>query len=413
MIQTFRGTHDHLPEMALRIDHIIKVAQQWAGLYGYDLVQTPIFEYAEVFLRSLGETSDIVSKEMFSFQDRHGETLILRPEGTAGLMRALLSHHLTHQLPQKFFYAGPMFRYERPQKGRARQFHQIGIEFLGESAPTADGEVIAAGWDILGALGLQDKVTLHINSLGDTSSRAHYRQCLIEYFSPFKEDLSPESQERLQKNPLRILDSKDPRDQAFVAKAPQLSDSLNEESKTFFNEVLETLHTLKIPYHVNPHLVRGLDYYSHTIFEFVTDLLGAQGTVLAGGRYDGLSLMMGHKEAIPSLGWAAGLERLEMMMEAPIRIVRPLSLIPIGPEAERYMGELAQSLRHEGLKVMVAHTGNLKARMKYANRINASHVILFGNDELQKECVIVKNLDTGEQHELSLAALVPHIKVLS
>lgn len=413
MLQTFRGTHDHLPDVAVRYDYIIKVAQHWAGLYGYNLVSTPIFEYADVFSRTLGDTSDIVTKEMFVFEDRHGDKLVLRPEGTAGLMRCLLSNGLMHQLPQKYFYAGPMFRYERPQKGRTRQFHQIGVEFMGEASPLSDGEAITLAWDILGALGLKNKVALHINSLGDTESRQAYRGLLVEYFSDFKSELSPDSQERLLKNPLRILDSKDPKDQALVAKAPSLEGSLNNLSKDFFARVLEGLDLLKVPYSINPRLVRGLDYYCHTAFEFVTDTLGAQSTVLAGGRYDRLALMMGHKEPIPSIGWAAGIERLELMLDHPVSVTRPLSLIPIGEAAEKKVLELAHDLRLSNIPVVMAPSGNLKSRMKYANKVNAQAVLILGEDELQKGTAVLKELDNGNQQEIPLSQIKDALKRLS
>jgi histidyl-tRNA synthetase len=413
MLKTFRGTHDHLPDVAARYDFIIRTAQHLADLYGYNLINTPIFEYADVFSRTLGDTSDIVTKEMFTFEDRHGDKLVLRPEGTAGLMRCLLSNGLMHQLPQKYFYQGPMFRYERPQKGRTRQFHQIGVEFMGESSPLSDGEAITLAWDILGALSLQKKVSLHINSLGDTESRQTYRDLLVEYFGDFKEDLSADSQERLLKNPLRILDSKDPRDLEIVARAPSLKDSLNDESKDFFAKVLERLDLLKIPYTVNPRLVRGLDYYCHTAFEFVTDTLGAQSAVLAGGRYDRLALMMGHKEPIPSIGWAAGIERLELMLDQPIEPVRPFSIIPIGEAAEQQALQLSHDFRLSGLKVVMAQSGTLKSRMKYANKVNAKAVIILGDDELEKGVGVLKDLDTGTQQEISLSQLKDTLKGFS
>jgi histidyl-tRNA synthetase len=410
MIQPFRGTYDQLPELALRQQSIVEIARSLACLYGYSLISTPIFEYAEVFSRGLGDTSDVVSKEMFTFNDRHGDTLVLRPEGTAGIMRAVLSNKLAHQLPQKYFYAGPMFRYERPQKGRFRQFHQIGVEFIGESAPGADVEVIALAHNLLERLKVGHKVELQINSLGDQESRQAYRDVLVTYFSDFRHQLSEDSQQRLEKNPLRILDSKDPGDRILVEKAPNLKDYLNGLSQDFLGAVLEGLSTLKIPYVLNPHLVRGLDYYCHTAFEFVTESLGAHNAVLAGGRYDSLAQMMGNKDPIPSIGWAAGIERLNLMMEQEMPTMRPISMIPIGPAAEKEVTGIAQSLRQEAFPVILSHQGNLKSRMKYANRINAKIAILVGDTELEKQTAIVKFLDSGEQEEVSFSQLIQHLK---
>jgi len=410
MTQPFRGTYDQLPELAIRQQHIVDVARFQASLYGYDLVSTPIFEYAEVFSRSLGETSDVVSKEMFVFEDRHGDKLVLRPEGTAGIMRAILSNKLAHHLPQKYFYAGPMFRYERPQKGRYRQFHQIGVEFIGESASGSDVEVIALAHDVLEKLGVGQKVELQINSLGDQESRQAYRDVLVTYFSDLKDHLSEDSQRRLDKNPLRILDSKDEGDRVLVEKAPNLKDYLNGASQDFFGEVLDGLAVLKIPYVLNPHLVRGLDYYCHTAFEFVTDSLGAHSAVLAGGRYDSLAQMMGHKDPIPSIGWASGIERLNLMCEQEAPVTRPVSMILIGPQAETQGLVIAQWLRREGIKVVLSHQGSLKSRMKYANRIHAHQAIILGDTELEKHTAIVKCLDTGAQQEVALSQLINCLK---
>lgn len=400
-MRPFRGTHDYLPNEEEMCQQFIEAARWRAGLHGYRSVSTPIFEYADVFSRSLGDASDIVTKEMFTFKDRHDDTLVLRPEGTAGIMRAVLSNKLTGELPLRYFYAGAMFRYERPQKGRQRQFHQIGIEHIGESAPGADIEVIDAARDFFYSCGLLEKVSLHINSLGDQESRTAYRKALVEYFSDLKDELSAESQIRLEKNPLRILDSKDATDQKLVAAAPTLGSFLNGESQDFFGKVLEGLDDLKINYTLNPHLVRGLDYYCHTAFEFVSGDLGAQSAVLAGGRYDQLSKFLGHREAIPSIGWAAGVERLVLLSgeEEPLDI-RPVSVIPIGPAAEKYAPFLAQEMRLMKTKTVLSHKGSLKSRMKYANKINARCAVIFGDDEMEKKTVIVKDLDTGHQEEM-------------
>ena len=272
--QPVRGTRDLLPEDCRRHRHIEGVAVAVSERYGYGEIATPIFEFTQVFARSLGDTSDIVGKEMYTFEDRGGASLTLRPENTAGVVRAFISNGLAQQAPLKLFYRGPMFRYERPQKGRMRQFHQIGVEFLGVADPLADVEVMALGWQILSELGLGERLTLELNSLGDTESREIYRRRLVDYLSDHRDRLSGDSRERLDRNPMRILDSKDEGDQAILADAPLLPDSLTDDSRAFRDAVVDGLQRLDIPFRLQPRLVRGLDYYCHTAFEFTTDLLG-------------------------------------------------------------------------------------------------------------------------------------------
>jgi len=293
-VQPVRGTRDLIGETFRRQHGVIEVARHVSNLYGMEEWATPIFEATSVFARSLGETSDVLSKEMYTFEDRGGDSLTLRPEGTAGVCRALVSNGLTQgNLPRKVFYAGPMFRYERPQKGRFRQFHQIGAEILGTAEPLADAEVIAMGWQIIQQLGIDDGVVLEINTLGDSMSRDAYRAALVAYFRQHAASLSADSQARLEKNPMRILDSKDEGDRRLVAAAPTIDAHLTPHAKEFFDKVLGYLEQFGVPYRRNPRIVRGLDYYSHTAFEFVTDRLGAQGTVMGGGRYEGLVQEMG------------------------------------------------------------------------------------------------------------------------
>ncbi|MBZ0325847.1 MAG: histidine--tRNA ligase, partial [Alphaproteobacteria bacterium] len=280
-LQPVRGTHDLLPDDSRRHRHLVETARRIAALYGYEEMATPIFEFSEVFKRTLGEVSDIVTKEMYSFTDRGGEEITLRPEGTAGIARALISGGLSQSLPLKFFYQGPMFRYERPQKGRLRQFHQFGVELLGVAEPQGDVEAIAVGARLLAALGIADRTRLELNSLGDGASRTAYRAALVAYFSDHRDALSDDSRVRLERNPLRILDSKDEGDRRIIGGAPPLADHLNAESADFFAQVRTGLDDLGIAYLVNQTLVRGLDYYCHTAFEFTTQTLGAQGTVLA------------------------------------------------------------------------------------------------------------------------------------
>ena len=332
-MQPVRGTRDLIGEDQRRYAHVVETARRICALYGFDEWQTPIFEETNVFARTLGDTSDVVTKEMYTFTDRGGDSITLRPEGTAGVCRALISNGLTQSLPQKIFYAGPMFRYERPQKGRYRQFHQIGAELIGPAEPLADAETIAMGWAILQALGITNDVVLELNTLGDTPSRTAYRAALIAYFTEHKSALSAESQDRLDRNPLRILDSKNESDRQIVANAPTMAPSLTPEAATFYDQVRRHLQTLDIPFIENPRIVRGLDYYSHTAFEFVTTALGAQGTVMGGGRYDGLMAQMGGPPT-PAIGWAAGIERLGMLLATPPAPPAAIAIIPLGETEE-------------------------------------------------------------------------------
>jgi len=405
-LQSVRGTHDLLPDDSRRHRRVEETAFAIARRYGFGEIVTPIFEFTEVFSRTLGETSDVVTKEMYTFADRSGDSITLRPEGTAGVARAFISGGLSQHLPLKLFYRGPMFRHERPQKGRQRQFHQVGVELLGVEGPQADIEVIALGHHILSALGFGDKVQLEINTLGDTESRAVYRDALVAYLSGFKDKLSKESLERLERNPLRVLDSKDEGDRAVVAEAPILTDYLNDASRQFFDTVRDGLEAVGVPLVINPRLVRGLDYYCHTAFEFTTTALGAQGTVLAGGRYDGLIGQMGGP-ATPGIGWAAGVERLAMLLDGDIAAERPLAVIPMGETPEAL--KLAQRLRHAGFAVELGYSGNLKKRMARANKVNARAALILGGDELARGAVAVRDLDSGAQEELPLEGLEDHL----
>ncbi|CDL00958.1 Histidyl-tRNA synthetase [Magnetospirillum gryphiswaldense MSR-1 v2] len=398
-LQPVRGTHDLLPEDSRRHRFVEETAFDVAKRYGYGEIVTPIFEFTEVFSRTLGETSDVVTKEMYTFADRSGDSITLRPEGTAGVARAFISGGLTQSLPLKVMYRGPMFRHERPQKGRLRQFHQVGCELLGVDGPQADIEVISMAWRILAALGLSDKVQLEINTLGDAESRAAYRAALIAYLEPLRLSLSEESQARLQKNPLRVLDSKDEEDKRVVANAPLMGDSLTPAAKDFFDQVTAGLTALGIPFVVNPKLVRGLDYYCHTAFEFTTTALGAQGTVLAGGRYDGLIGQMGGP-ATPGIGWAAGIERLSMLVQDLPQLDRPISIIPMGDTLPALV--LADRLRAAGLSVDMGFSGNMKKRMARANKANARFAVILGEDELARGAVTLRDLDAGTQEEIPL-----------
>ena len=393
-LQPVRGTHDLLPDQARAFRRVADAARSVAERYGYHEMATPIFEFSEVFKRTLGDTSDIVTKEMYTFADRSGAEITLRPEGTAGVARAVISGGLAQHMPLKYFYAGPMFRYERPQKGRLRQFHQIGIELLGVAEPLGDIEAMALGAATLDALGVAGQVTLELNTLGNARSRAAYRELLVDYFEARRDDLSRDSLERLARNPLRILDSKNPGDRAAIAGAPALGDSLDAESADFFASVRDGLDRLGIAYAVNPRLVRGLDYYCHTAFEFTTDALGAQGAVIAGGRYDGLIGQMGGPET-PGVGWAGGIERLSMLAGAPEPPPRPIALIPVGPRAETETLVLANRLRRAGFAIELGYRGNLSRRLSRADRVNARAAVILGEDELARDMATVRDLDSG------------------
>ena len=411
-LQPVRGTHDLLPEQARAFRRVADAARGVAERYGYHEMATPIFEFSEVFKRTLGDTSDIVTKEMYTFADRSGAEITLRPEGTAGVARAVISGGLAQHMPLKYSYAGPMFRYERPQKGRLRQFHQIGVELLGVAEPLGDIEAIALGAATLDALGVSGQVTLELNTLGNAASRAAYRELLVDYFEARRDELSRDSLERLARNPLRILDSKNPGDRAAIAGAPTLGDSLDAESADFFASVRDGLDRLGISYAVNPRLVRGLDYYCHTAFEFTTDALGAQGAVIAGGRYDGLVGQMGGPET-PGVGWAGGIERLSMLAGAPEPPPRPIALIPIGPRAEAETLVLADRLRRAGFAIELGYRGNLSRRLSRADRVNARAAVILGEDELARDMATVRDLDSGAQDEVPLAALADRLAGLS
>ena len=403
-LQPVRGTHDFLPEDMRRYRHVVDVARDAAERYGYLEIATPIFEFSEVFKRTLGDTSDIVTKEMYSFTDKGGETLTLRPEGTAGIMRALISGGLRQHLPLKFFTYGPMFRYERPQAGRMRQFHQLDIELLGVAQPAGDIEVIACGAAILRDLGLLDRTVLELNTLGDTESRTTYRKALVDYFTGHKDRLSQDSRERLTRNPLRILDSKDEGDRKLIEGAPAFGDFLNQESRDFFAAVKSGLDALGIAYQLSPRLVRGLDYYCHTAFEFTTTELGAQGTVIGGGRYDGLAVLMGGPPT-PGIGWAGGIERIAMMMEKDLKARRPVAVVPVGDVGAARAAAIAEQLRRAGFAIEIGYGGNLGKRLKRADKLSAAAAIILGEDELAKGVATLRELDSGEQTAVPLAEL--------
>ena len=404
-LRPVRGTHDIVGEEALRHRKVLETGRAVAARYGYHEVGTPVFEFTEVFARTLGETSDVVTKEMYTFEDRGGDSLTLRPEYTAGIARAFIAGSLGHQLPIRVFASGPMFRYERPQKGRLRQFHQIDVEILGAPEPLADVEVIALGARILAELGLAGQVVLELNSLGDPASRRAYRDALVGYLARYRDELSEDSRDRLERNPLRILDSKDARDREILIGAPSLANSLNEKSQAFFTEVRAGLDALGIAYRINPGLVRGLDYYTHTAFEFTTTALGAQGAVLAGGRYDGLIATMGGPDT-PGIGWAArgraardaarcGARRRRARWRSCRSARAPRSQRCSWPRSCAPWATMSNSVWR----------GKVGQRLKRAAQQNARYAILLGEDELEAGKVVVRDLDRGEQHEIARADL--------
>ena len=403
-MQPVRGTSDLIPEEKARQNKVISTALTIAEQYGFRDMATPIFEFTEVFSRPLGASSDVVSKETYTFDDRGGTSLTLRPEGTAAAMRAVISNGLTQALPLRWFYAGPMFRYERPQKGRMRQFHQFGCELIGPHSALADSEIIGCGAQILEELGVLDKCVLQLNSLGDTQSRQDFRDALITYFTRFSEDLSEDSRRRLETNPLRILDSKDAGDRALLDDAPRLPDYLSDEARCHFNGVTAALDAAQIGWTHAPFLVRGLDYYAHTAFEFVTDALGAQGTVLGGGRYDGLSETLGGP-ALPAVGFAAGVERLALLIEQPDLPSSDIAVLAADDTVEAASFGIAQSLRHAGLSAVQLMSGAMGKKMKQAHKMGCRFVVILGPDELARDVAIVKDMQTGTQSDIAVALL--------
>ena len=399
--RTVRGVHDLLPETLSKHNLVINEGLNTSSKYCYSQIDVPIFEFAEVFTKPLGKTSDIVTKENYTFEDRSGDLLMLRPEGTSGVVRALLNAGLTQDLPQRFSYFGPMFRYERPQKGRLRQFNQFGIELLGISSSMADIEVISVGYEFLKKLNIKGNVCLKINSLGDHDSRTNYKKVLVDYLNDYKFELSDESLKRLLENPLRILDSKSEVDQKILVKAPNVLDYLNEESKERFERVCEGLKYLNIPYEIDKNLVRGLDYYCHTAFEFITNDLGAQGTVLAGGRYDGLSKILGGLD-LPGVGWAAGIERLALMLDNKYNNYPDVVLIGLSDNFNMFLLPIIQQLISSGIKTETLYTGSVSKKFKRANKLNASFVIIIGEDEVNKNVIKLKNLKSGDQENITL-----------
>ena len=403
--QPVRGTQSLLGEEADRFHAVIAAFDRVRRLFGFKRVEVPVIEPTAVFARTIGETTDVVSKEMYSFEDRSGDSITLRPELTAGIARAYLSEGWQQHAPLKVATWGPAFRYERPQKGRFRQFHQLDAEIIGAGEPAADVEILSFGAQLLSELGISEGVMLKLNTLGDAESREAWRKQLIEHFS--SADISPESRDRLQKNPLRVLDSKDPRDQAAVAGAPVMK--LTAEAEDFFGKVREGLDAAGVAYELDPHLVRGLDYYRHTAFEFVTDRLGAQGAVIAGGRYDGLMESLGGPHT-PAIGWAAGIERLSMLIDAPATESPDAVLVPIGEKAEALATRLLAELRANGIVADMAFRGNMKKRLAKADAAGAQFTIIIGDSEIEAGAAQLKHLRGGGQKAIAFNALAEALR---
>jgi histidyl-tRNA synthetase len=414
-IQAIRGMHDVLPEESPYWQYLEDKVRGIMGRYGYAEIRMPIVEFTELFKRSIGEVTDIVEKEMYTFDDRNGDSLTLRPEGTAGCVRAAMEHGLLHNQTQRLWYQGPMFRHERPQKGRYRQFHQIGVETFGLAGPDIDAELIlltARMWRELGIQGLE----LQLNSLGTAEERAHYRDQLVAYFSAHAERLDEDSRRRLHSNPLRILDTKNPDMAELVAAAPSLTEHLGESSRAHFEELCGVLDAAGVKYVINPRLVRGLDYYSLTVFEWVSDQLGAQGTVCAGGRYDGLVSQLGGRET-SAVGFAMGIERLLALLEAQAALPQAsqadVYLVLMGDQARLTGLALAEQLRDQlpGLRLLThCGGGGFKAQFKRADRSGARVALILGEDELAQRHIGIKYLrEEIPQQTVALSDLAGHL----
>ncbi|MFO1372099.1 MAG: histidine--tRNA ligase [Candidatus Competibacteraceae bacterium] len=417
LFQAIRGMNDILPSESVRWQGLEALIRELLAAYGYQEIRLPLVEKTELFARSIGEVTDIVEKEMYTFDDRNGESVTLRPEGTAGCVRACIEHGLLHNQTQRLWYIGPMFRYEKPQKGRYRQFHQVGAEAYGMAGPDIDAELICLSARLWRRLGLRD-VTLQLNSLGSSAARAAYRERLVAYFEARRAELDEDSQRRLTTNPLRILDTKNPAMQAVIAEAPALLDHLDPESQAHFAELQALLDTAGIAYAINPRLVRGLDYYSKTVFEWVTDTLGAQGTICAGGRYDGLIEQLGNPP-VPGVGFALGLERLVAMLTAaghPGADLTPHAyLIMVGDAAQRHGLALAERLREQLPQLrlrMNCGGGGFKAQFRRADHSGARFALILGENEVSAGAIAIKPLreTLNEQATLPQAQAADYLR---
>ena len=417
-ITSIRGMNDIYGDDAVAFDYLIGTAEKTLQRYGYNSIRLPIVEKTELFARSIGEVTDIVEKEMYTFADRNDESLTLRPEGTAGCVRAIVQNGLSHNQIQKLYYTGPMLRYERPQKGRYRQFHQFGVEVFGLATPDIDAELIVLTARLWEQLGLEN-LELQINSLGSQEARVAYREKLVEYLSQYKDKLDEDSLRRLDSNPLRILDTKNPEMKDIVDGAPKLIDHLDVESQEHFDIVKSHLDDIGIPFVINPNLVRGLDYYNRTVFEWVTTELGAQGTVCAGGRYDGLVEQIGGK-ATPAVGFAMGIERLVTLLtdknKVPSIAKADLYIVTVGDNVSRPGLVISEMVRDAFPNVNVQMNcggGSFKSQFKKADKSGAKYAIVMGEQEIEEKVVAVKPLRVeGEQQTVEWEALINHLETL-
>jgi histidyl-tRNA synthetase len=407
MIQSVRGTKDTLPDEIFKWQYLENIFKNVSDKYGYKELRTPIFEKTEVFSRSIGENTDIVNKEMYTFEDRGGDSITLRPEMTAALVRAVIQHSITRMNSvNRLWYFGPFFRYERPQKGRLRQFHQFGAELISSPYPEADAEIIQLSNHLIKSLNIEDYKLL-INSLGNEKSRADYKEKLVDYLKQNQNNLSYDSKNRLETNPLRVLDSKDPQDKDVIINAPQIINSLDKESKLHFDNVINYLEKSNIKYEIDSNLVRGLDYYSHTVFEFQSTALGAQDSFGGGGRYDGLFEQLGGKP-VPAVGFAMGVERLLIILEDLKKLPTEdnnIDIFVVISDNQYYdKGNIiAEELRSKGYNVMIElQRRSMKAQFKEANKINAKYNLIIAENELNNNAVNIKNMKTGEQTEIPI-----------
>ncbi len=408
-LQPVRGTKDLFGDELKNFNHIVSTAKKHSEFFNFEELQTPIFEFSEIFERNLGETSDIISKEVYKFLDRSQNFLTLRPEFTAGIVRALISNgELMQILPRKFFSFGPIFRYDRPQKGRQRQFHQINFEIFGEESVYAELELILLANNILKDLGILNQVKLEINSLGCFQTKLNYEEALRNYFNRFKNDLSSDSKLRLEKNPLRILDSKDPSDIDLLNDLPLISDFYSPNSQQRFSEITELLEKFSIKFSINPRLVRGLDYYTSTVFEFQMNHEGAQNAVLAGGRYDDLVEKMSGKQ-VKAIGFAGGIERLMILSKNNILSQRLITIIYISQNEKNVAFETAIKLRKAGFLVDFIYDGNFKKQLKKATQNNSQFVVIIGEEEVKNCEVVVKDFDNSKEQKVKQDLLIHYL----
>lgn len=408
-LQRARGFPDNLPKTLAKHNRIVSKAFEVAKRFCFEPVETPILEPVEVFRRAL-EEGTIITKEMYIIQNA-GEKLALRPEGTASIARMFITEKLKRRLPLRFIYSGPLFRHERPQKGRFRQFTTVGIEILGEADETADIEILTVAWIFLEELNLNASFSLEINTLGSSEERRSYAQKLLQYFKPLEKKLSPESQERLKKNPLRILDSKQKEDQEFVREAPLIQESLSEKTLKSYSLIKEQLQSFHIPFTENPYLVRGLDYYNHLVFEIKSMELGAQSAILAGGRYDGLIETLGGSPT-PAAGWGAGVERLALLCEGEASFSPEIALVAVGENPQNKAFKKAYFLRKKGYSVYCRFTGNFSKQMRRASTKGCLAALIFGEKEARSGTVTLKNLSTEKQHTVKEENLEQELKIV-